>query len=108
MMFNSILLIPFQLFLGLSFLHLIPDTLHGIHDNESLMKIQKKYPFGELVIILGMILVLATEKFAGIIQINRKTTKVKCDGSENCCQEECAVQGLGMNEFFVSHYYLHH
>ncbi|XP_066912850.1 zinc transporter ZIP3-like isoform X2 [Clytia hemisphaerica] len=82
------------LFLGLSFLHLIPETLHGIHDNESLMKIQKVYPFGELVVILGMILVLATEKFAGMIQINRKTTKVKCDASENCCQEECTIQGL--------------
>ncbi|XP_066912851.1 zinc transporter ZIP3-like [Clytia hemisphaerica] len=82
------------LFLGLSFLHLIPDTLRGFFGSEILLKLQSKYPFGELVIILGMILVLSAEKFASLIQINHQEKKTKCDGSESCCQEECAVQGV--------------
>ena len=78
--------------MGLSFLHLIPDTLHEFQKNAPLAKLQKAYPFAELVVMLGMIMVLAAEKLASIIQINRENKKSKCDGSENCCKVTCEVQ----------------
>jgi len=72
---------------------LIPDTLQGFEENASLAKLQKAYPFAELVVIFGMIIVLAAEKLANIIQIKQERKPKKCDGSEDCCKDVCKVQG---------------
>ena len=93
-MLFCLLCFSIKLFLGLSFLHLLPDTLREFKTCKTLAQLQGKYPLGELIICLGMIFVLSAEKFASIFQVKRQIQRNKCDGGENCCKEQCPVQGL--------------
>lgn len=77
------------LFLGLCFLHLIPDSLRGFQNVPSLLKLQSSYPMAEFTICVGMIIVMTAEKLANVIQQHQKNEKKNCSASKDCCKESC-------------------
>lgn len=59
----------FHLFLGVSFLDMLPDIIEEFYVNSHLKELQTKYPIAEFIICLGVILVMFIEKTVSFVQV---------------------------------------
>jgi len=77
------------LFLGLCFIHLIPDVIRDFQNIPQLKSLQAKYPIAEFTICVGMVIVMSAERFASIIQAKKKSEEQRCLSTKDCCESNC-------------------